>query len=91
MLPVCNSSDAGNVARSYTGGGMTDWSLGSYNELSVLYTYSGRAAVGGFNSNGYWSSSQYAYLNANYEDFANGAQGPGGKIYGKGVRPIRAF
>ena len=91
MLPVCNSDDAGNVARSYTGGGMTDWSLSSENELNALYWYSGRAGVGGFNSGGYWSSSQGSCCIAHYQTFVKGDQGSDYTKYAYGVRPIRAF
>ena len=91
MLPVCNSGDAGNVARSYTGGGMTDWSLSSENELNALYYYSGRAGVGGFNSGGYWSSSQSNAYGAWSQYFTNGYQDYNGKDNAFGVRPVRAF
>ena len=91
MLPVCNLGDAGNVARSYTGGGMTDWSLASENELKALYTYSGRAGVGGFNAGTYWSSSQYS---GGYPcvELLNGG-GVSGRTTASafGVRPVRAF
>ena len=91
MLPVCNSGDAGNVARSYTGGGMTDWSLSSENELNALYYYSGRAGVGGFNSGGYWSSSQGSRSIAHYQTFVKGDQGSDYTYKAYGVRPVRAF
>ena len=91
MLPVCNSGDAGNVARSYTGGGMTDWSLSSENELNALYYYSGRAGVGGFNSGGYWSSSQGSCCIAHYQTFVKGVQGSDYTNEAYGVRPVRAF
>ena len=91
MLPVCYPGDAGNVARSYTGGGLTDWSLPSKNELNALYTYSGRAGVGGFNSGGYWSSTQYKGNYAWYESFYQGNQDYYEKYRTLGVRPVRAF
>ena len=91
MLPVCNSDDAGNVARSYTGGGMTDWSLSSENELNALYYYSGRAGVGGFNSGDYWSSSQLNASVAWYQLFTNWLQSSISKVNAYGVRPVRAF
>jgi hypothetical protein len=91
MLPVCNPGDAGNVARSYTGGGLTDWSLASMDELNALYYYSGRAGVGGFNSGGYWSSSQGSRGIAHYQVFAKAGQGSDYKDTAYGVRPVRAF
>ena len=92
MLPDCNPGDAGNVARSYTGGGMTDWSLASKDELNALYIYNNRAAIGGFNSGYYWTSSEEIPIAA----FTQGL-GPGGPARARyksdqlGVRPIRAF
>ena len=99
MLSVCNPGDAGNVARSYTGGGLTDWSLASLREMSELYFYNNRAAIGGFNSGYYWTSSQgnKGFVEAIRQDL-----GPGGKANSSnrpeapksdkfGVRPIRAF
>ena len=93
MLPVCNPGDAGNVARSYTGGGLTDWSLASLREMSELYFYNNRAAIGGFNSGWYWSSSQ-SFLKKSYaQSFKSTGDRPQ-EQYKKdlyGVRPIRAF
>ena len=91
MVPVCNSGDAGNVARSYTGGGLTDWSLASKAELNALYYYNNRAAIGGFNSGGYWSSSQGSAWYAFYQTFVKGDQGSDFKHNAYGVRPVRAF
>ena len=92
MLPVCNPGDAGNVARSYTGGGLTDWSLASKDELNVLYSYNNRAAIGGFNSGSYWSSSQGNAQMSNAQSFESpGTRTAMSKSTTYGVRPIRAF
>ena len=92
MLPVCNPGDAGNVARSYTGGGLTDWSLASLLELSELYFYNNRAAIGGFNSGSYWSSSQGSAKLSSAHTFSSGGGVQGlSKSITNGVRPIRAF
>ena len=91
MLEVCKRGDAAEQARGYKGGGMTDWSLPSKDELNALYTYNGRDQIGGFAAYYYWSSSNSSgfgwwqsfkngYQNANHED---------GLTYG--VRPVRSF
>ena len=92
MLPVCNPGDAGNVARSYTGGGLTDWSLASKDELNALNFYNNRAAIGGFNSGYYWTSSQGNSERSWQQEFKIPGQFLGGFKYEvHGVRPIRAF
>ncbi len=92
MLPDCNPGDAGNVARSYTGGGMTDWSLASKDELNALYIYTNRAAIGGFNSGYYWSSSQIDAALAFNQSFSTGGTGTHSyKSFALGARPVRAF
>ena len=91
MLPVCNPGDAGNVARSYTGGGLTDWSLASQEELGYLDFYDNRAAIGGFNSGWYWSSSQDSAKFANPQFFGGKDSFCQYKSFTYGVRPIRAF
>ena len=91
MLPVCNPGDAGNVARSYTGGGLTDWSLASALEINALYYYPDRATIGGFNSGQYWGS-QSNSTTAWYQQFNNALEfSNGGKYATIGVRPVRAF
>ena len=91
MLPVCNPGDAGNVARSYTGGGLTDWSLASQEELGYLDFYDNRAAIGGFNSGYYWTSSQDSAKFANPQFFGGKDSFCRYKSFTYGVRPIRAF
>lgn len=103
-LAVCNSYDAGPVANAYTGGGLTDWSLPSDQELFALYQYPDRAAIGGFNSGGYWSSTGVTQKCADLDAPAASANiyvSMGGSTGGeticatkgkaKGVRPVRAF
>ena len=92
MLPVCNPGDAGNVARSYTGGGLTDWSLPSLYELTALYNYNNRAAIGGFSSGLYWSSMEENKTNAYDKSFNPNDGGTfNNKSTSYGVRPVRAF
>ena len=47
-------------ADAYNGGGETDWSLPTKNELQVLYEFNGRNAIGGFTAGEYWSKNQPA-------------------------------
>ena len=85
----CGASSAGSIAKAYNGGGKTDWFLPSRNELDQMYD--NRAAIGGFASDGYWSSSEsgagYAWL----QYFDGGYQYGYNKTYTVYVRPVRAF
>jgi hypothetical protein len=91
MLSMCDSGDAGELARGYTGGGQTDWSLPSLYELNALYYYTGRNAIGGFAADDYWSSSQSTKYNAWFQNFTKGNQREYEKNDANGVRPVRAF
>ena len=93
MLTACESDDAAEQVRKYKGGGMTDWSLPSRDELSALFDYTGRNAIGGFAASFYWSSSQVNKTQAWYQSFKNGSQygGGSGKTGQIGLRPVRAF
>ena len=91
MLTMCNSGDAADRVRGYTGGGMTDWSLPSQDELNALYYYGGRNAIGGFAASFYWSSSEYNNYNAWLQSFNNGYHPNTEKDSTNGVRPTRAF
>ena len=92
MLPVCNPGDAGNVARSYTGGGLTDWSLASMQENTRMYNYINRATIGGFNSGSYWSSTESSAKKSSEQPFESpGTRKAMSKSTTYGVRPIRAF
>ena len=83
--------DAGRQVRRYTGGGMTDWSLPSLDELNALYYYPNRNAIGGFAASTYWSSSQANTYNARKQDFKDGSQSSEAKKTPFGLRPVRAF
>jgi hypothetical protein len=92
MLTMCLPADAGYRARTYTGGGKSDWSVPSSDELNALYFYTGRDAIGGFDSGrGYWSSSQIDKDNAWKQYFGNGSQRQTEKTVGLNVRAVRAF
>jgi hypothetical protein len=66
-----------------------DWYLPSKHELYLLYEE--RAAVGGFTTNYYWSSTEYDYNNAWLQFFYNGVQNYYNKNSTVIVRAVRAF
>ena len=91
MLTYCDSDTAAEQVRGYTGGGMTDWSLPSLDELNALYYYPNRNTIGGFAASAYWSSSQATTFNARKQDFKDGSQSSEAKNTPFGLRPVRAF
>jgi hypothetical protein len=92
IFTLCYSG-AANEARGYNGGGMTDWSLPSKDELNALYSYPNRNAIGGFAAGKYWSSSQYNNRSSAWsQNFSSGEQQSNSGITMRyGVRPVRAF
>ena len=92
MLGVCTSG-AANLADAYTatvnGVVYGDWFLPSKGELNQMYV--NRIAIGGFASDGYWSSSEYTPGAAWGHSFAFEFQGWSGKTDTLYVRPVRAF
>jgi hypothetical protein len=85
------SPKAGTACRNYAGGGKSDWSLPSKDDLYQLYLQ--RATVGGFNTYWYWSSSESSATAVNGLDWNNGAQNTGNKSQSTYVaqRAIRYF
>jgi hypothetical protein len=90
------TSYAAGLARTYTGGGYSDWYLPSKDELNQLYL--NKAVVGGFNGGSYWSSSENGSFPAWFQVFADsrtpsneGMQISNAKDYALGVRAIRSF
>ena len=108
MIAQSNTAGkAGTVARAFQGGGKTDWSLPSRDELNALCKWAfndtenaicnnnGEGTLklenGGFASDGYWSSSEGGASSAWYQFFYNGGQDNDDKTYTYFVRPVRAF
>jgi hypothetical protein len=91
--PVDGNAFAATVCNEYsvTVDGVTygDWYLPSKHELNLLYIE--RAAVGGFTTNYYWSSTEYGTLDAWLQIFNGGYQFYDNKSSTEGVRAVRAF
>ena len=100
-----DSLSAASIAKAYNGGGKTDWSLPSKNELNELCKYARNTgqAVGaiircekgsirsGFAAGYYWSSSESYAFHAWVQYFSYGYQYYGSKGLTYYVRPVRAF
>lgn len=73
IIAVQNTgSYAATLCHSLTLGGYTDWYLPSKDELNLLYQ--SRAAIGGFSTVGYWSSSEADINDAWSQNFNSGSQ-----------------
>ena len=70
-------------------GGYSDWFLPSKDEMYKLYL--NRAAISGFNSNAYWTSSKSSSTHAWYQDVSNGTQASISQVNPIYVRPVRSF
>jgi hypothetical protein len=70
-------------------GGYSDWYLPSSDELNKLYL--NQAAIGGFISSDYWSSSEYDDSYAWYHPFDLSSSGRGSKSFPSLVRAVRSF
>jgi len=69
--------------------GYSDWYLPSKDELDKVYV--NRAAIGGFVSESYWSSTEYAGSGAWCQNFLGGGQNTDFKSSLYAVRAIRSF
>ena len=79
------------TAPSFNGVAKDDWWLGSIGEMMLMYTNLRQAGVGGFSTDGYWSSSEFDGSYAWIQHFLSGGQlslTKGSTFY---VRPVRAF
>lgn len=80
---------AASVCRMLTLGGNADWYLPSKDELDKLYE--NRAAIGGFVTGKYWSSTEADDSQAWYRDFGTGDRGSEAKNIYHSVRAVRSF
>jgi hypothetical protein len=80
---------AGRLAGALELGGQDDWFLPSKDELNQMYIW--RIAIGGFTSDGYWSSSEFSASIAWSQIFLLGGQSDSDKDSVRYVRPVRAF
>ena len=81
---------AAGLARSYTGGGYSDWFLPSIDELTKLYAMK-LLGIGGFISLNYWSSSENSNLEAIAFSFGDGVSYVNAKHIANYVRAVRTF
>jgi len=88
ILAKCTEG-AAVAARSYRGGGKTDWFLPSKDELFQMYMNIN--VVFGFFPDNYWSSSEFDGTSVWYRQVTFGAQSHTSKDTAFYVRPIRAF
>lgn len=82
-------SYAATIARSYTGGGYTDWYLPSRDELDQLNI--NKVAIGGFSTGIYWSSSENNNFDTWFQNFSSAFRGNTSKYNTYYVRAVRAF
>jgi hypothetical protein len=86
---------AAYMCRNYTGGGYSDWSLPSKDELNLMYQnlkVSGLALFSASNLSYYWSSSEIDYRAVWSQRFDDGTQVDfAWKNNAMNIRPIRAF
>ena len=92
------TSYAAGVARAYQGGGYTDWSLPSKDELSYMYwnrtminTTASDNGGSDLSNNFYWSSTENGLELARYRNFGDGLGGTQPKTFTLDVRAVRRF
>ena len=71
--------------------GLYDWHLPSRDELNQMYVNLHQQGVGGFASDGYWSSSESSANGAWLQHFGAGSHGIGSKDFSGCVRAVRAL
>ena len=90
IMEACGESSAAGVAAAYEWpNGQTDGFLPNREELDLLFNQ--RTVVGGFAGDIYWSSSEFARVNAWIQFLGFGNQGIRPKNFTLRVRAVRAF
>lgn len=90
IVAACAAPTAANICDTLTAFGFNDWYLPANNELECLRQ--NEAAIGGFQSGGYWSSTEGASFlsaNARYRTFPTGVSGVSSKTSQHRVRCVR--
>jgi hypothetical protein len=86
---------AADICANLTLGGYSDWFLPSKDELNEMYLNIGQGSslgnVGGFDSDYYWSSTEFDNDNAWEQDLGSGFQDFNDKDDYGSVRAVRAF
>jgi hypothetical protein len=82
---------AATVARAFQGGGKTDWSLPSKDELNQMYLQRDVLGINAFGSTYFWSSSEDDASRAWRQSFLDGTQNSSNKLFPSYVNPVRAF
>ncbi|MDR2900959.1 MAG: InlB B-repeat-containing protein [Treponema sp.] len=94
-LGATNWNQAIVTAQNYRGGGFTDWHLPTRSELDLMYKNLKQKNLGNFSSEEYWTSEEYNYNYAWYQDFftsySGGYQNYGSKSSLYNVRAVRSY
>ncbi len=94
VLGCTTAGIAARICDTLTSGGYTDWYLPAKDELNLMYVNLHTQSLGGFASNYFWSSSEYAGYetgNAWLQYFYNGSRYSANKYDAYCVRAVRAF
>ena len=86
-LGAYNWYDAVNIAKSYRGGGFTDWQLPDKSEIELMYKNLHQKGLGGFRNGYYWYGRSHWYL----FDFGNQPGNSYTQNTSANVRAIRSF
>jgi hypothetical protein len=90
LSPYYTDTDAAHWCTQMNYGGYSDWYLPSLNELNYVL-YNNKAALAGFQSFFYWSSTEAAADGAWSQTFTNGSQSNNGKTNTNYVRCVRSY